>query len=200
MSIGLGLALILLVIWIAGVWVLLAGDAELPFTANAISRAVVFIVAAMTTLAGARYLHTGLVWWSEYNDSKSWQTTDGTILESSIVPVKTRGSRPRYEFLVHYAYDVDGQDYLGDRYSFEIDNKRYMRIGESDQERIVEIVKQFPLNAKASIYYNPEKPSRAVLVREGMEAIRKRLIMGLIPTAVGMLLLIPSTADMFRDH
>lgn len=200
MTIGIILGLVLFVIWIAGVWVLLAGDAELPFTTNAISRTIVLVIAAIVTFLGARYLHTGLVWWSEYNDSKSWQTTDATILESSIVPVKTRGSRPRYEFLVHYGYNIDGQDYLGDRYSFEIDNKRYMRIGESDQQRIVELVKQYPLNSRASAYYNPQKPSRSVLVREGMEAIRKRLIMGLIPTVAGMLLLIPATADMFRDH
>lgn len=83
--------------------------------------------------------------------TKSWPTTEGTIIVSEV----TRSSR--YVPHIVYAYTVDDMDYSSEKIGLT-NYAQYKR--ESDAK--VEADK-FPVNTKVTVYFNPTNAGEAIL-------------------------------------
>jgi len=94
----------------------------------------------------------------------SWPATEGRI-EISRVTVSedwdpdTNTRTISYAPEVRYSYKVNGKDYLGSRIWFG------GAPGGSNRRKVEAIVARYPLGSRVTVYYNPEKPAEAVLVR-----------------------------------
>lgn len=89
--------------------------------------------------------------------AESWPTTAGTIAASKIVEEEVRARRARGTIShaeITYRYRVDGRDYTSDRIRFAVNPTR-------DDARLY--VERFPARSEVDVYYNPNKPSEAVL-------------------------------------
>ncbi len=136
-----------------------------------ISRILALVVgwglAGMTLLIGV----PGLIYagWNFKQDQASlnWPDTTGRIISSvvdsntsrsSSRPGGTRKSDADYDVRVHYAYDVEGQ----------AQESRRLRFGSSDfktRSEANKIHRRFSPEKEVAVYYDPEKPGRAVLLR-----------------------------------
>lgn len=94
--------------------------------------------------------------------STRWPSTKGVILSSKVkappAPSSTGSGRNRAVHVprISYRYSVNGREYVDNRPTIGKVN------GKGDSEKLVA---RFPKGAKVTVYYNPEDPSRAVLVR-----------------------------------
>ena len=84
-------------------------------------------------------------------DQDSWSQTRGTITQSRLES-SLPGSQPRKGAIFAYEYEVDGQTYRSDRYSF----------GSVGGDRTVGI-KRFRRGDAVIVHYDPRDPSVAVL-------------------------------------
>ena len=104
------------------------------------------------------------------NSSSSWPSTTGKVISSNVkqslfnilrIRPRRNGFRRRgdsfYYIDIQYEYEVEGAPYTSDRLSLlsnYIKNPSYS-----------ETVKKYKKNKKLTVYYNPEKPEQAILVR-----------------------------------
>ncbi len=97
-------------------------------------------------------------------DSKSWPSTNGTIVSSRVKTVTTRSTstsktpgkkRTRYFPEIHYKYQVDGKEFTGNRFAFGFSNRT--------KETSKNIVARYPAGAKVPVHYDPDDPEESVL-------------------------------------
>ncbi|MBN2148671.1 MAG: DUF3592 domain-containing protein [Anaerolineales bacterium] len=115
-------------------------------------------------------------------DSLSWSSTAGQITNAEVkesVSVDD-DDRRRYAYYpsVHYAYQVNGQAYTSKRISFG------GVIGYNSPQKAEAYLAHFPVGSQASVYYNPQNPSEAVLERTAGGS-RWGMIVGLVCLAIG---------------
>lgn len=92
-------------------------------------------------------------------ESKSWPTAKGTIRESRIEE-RTGSINPGYfDLIVFYTYIVKWREYKSDRlYFYDYQPKQWRHNAEKD-------LLLYPVGKIVTVYYNPRKPSDAVLDR-----------------------------------
>jgi hypothetical protein len=92
------------------------------------------------------------------HESKRWPTAKGTIRESRIEE-GTGGRRGYFVLIVLYTYLVKGREYKSDRlYFYDYQSKHWRHYVEKD-------LLLYPVGKIVTVYYNPRKPSDAVLDR-----------------------------------
>jgi hypothetical protein len=102
-------------------------------------------------------------------DAKSWVTVPATVV-SSKVKSHTRDDSTTYRPDIPYRYEVGGEEYLGDQYSF-------MGGSSSGFERKAAIVRQYPKGGSFTLFVNPANPAESVIQRESSP----ELLVGLVP-------------------
>ncbi|HJS20088.1 MAG TPA: DUF3592 domain-containing protein [Anaerolineales bacterium] len=86
----------------------------------------------------------------------SWPSTLGNVTLSMIqMRSSSEGGSTAYP-VVHYAYQVMGQPYEGNKVM------PGMEVGGSGARKVVD---RYPAGSQVMVYYNPEKPSEALLER-----------------------------------
>lgn len=100
----------------------------------------------------------------EMRASLKWPSTEGQIISSSIsehtykrYPDSTN-TCCKYELLVRYRYEVDGMMLEGNRLRVRPDRLTARRLVERQQA-------EYTVGARVKVYYDPEQPDRAVLIR-----------------------------------
>jgi hypothetical protein len=83
-----------------------------------------------------------------------WPHTQGRVTSSSFMETWEAGHT--YTPIIKYTYEVDGTTYEGDAYTFV-----EMR---TEKKIAAEIVDALPQGLPVKVYYDPSKPSRAVLL------------------------------------
>ena len=101
--------------------------------------------------------------------AKSWNTVQATVV-SSKVKSHTSDDSTTYSPYIAYRYEVGGEEYLGDQYTF-------MGGSSSGRGSKAEIVHQYPKGHTFNIYVNPDNPTESVIKRDAS----KSLLFGLIP-------------------
>jgi hypothetical protein len=110
--------------------------------------------------------------------SRSWPQTRGTIVDKTetatkqVVPnLRGRGYRTRVSFHQHVQYDylVDGHNYRGTRIAYW-DHGYSERVGLE------------PLYGEVPVFYDPQEPSRSVLI----PGLRRSLFPSLVLVALGL--------------
>jgi hypothetical protein len=94
----------------------------------------------------------------------SWAAVEGTVIESRVEARNEPGAdRPniRYGARITYQYDVSGRTYHAER----------IRFGGTSWSPVREVADReaarFPVGAKVTVHYDPQRPESAVLELEG---------------------------------
>ena len=151
------------------------------------------IFAGVTTLGGAALIIFGINFLRQGAVSKNWPVAQGTIQAAKIMrDVDRDGSRRivRHYITVSYDYEVDGQQYSGDRYSLgdgSTASKRFKERGEAIAEKA-----KYPTGNEIDVYYKPDEPSFAILKPGINVGTVVPLVLGLLflPTGIGCGLLV----------
>ncbi len=102
-------------------------------------------------------------------DTTSWPSVKGRILDSWGAPTgNSRGTRPRrYGLRLRYEYRVDGARHEGTRVTLL--SRRVLTT--SSRQEVRDILRSnYKAGEPVAVYYDPEKPSRAVLVPQASES------------------------------
>jgi hypothetical protein len=130
--------------------------------------AIMFLVSAVITI----FFSIPTEW--KMLASGNWRATPCTVLASRLR--SEHGNHGTlYSIDIEYTYNVNGQTYTTDRYSFVSDSS-----GVSDEK--AKVVKQYRENRAATCYVNPDNPAEAVL-KPGWRA---EGLLPLIPLVFGL--------------
>ena len=106
-------------------------------------------------LCGIIVLFFGLRSMLSASASKGWPSSSGRI-EISRVEDHSSSDGTTYHAEVAYIFSVDGIQHRSNRVA-------YGDYGSSDPEHAQEIVNRYPAGSIVDVFYNPQKPSEAVL-------------------------------------
>jgi hypothetical protein len=110
-------------------------------------------------LTGAYYISGDVGAYIEGLNSENWPTSEGTITHAELSSwTKEHRGKTLTFYKTDFAYEfiVDGQTYTGTRFQAS----HFLSTSKFDNE---ELLKKFPPNAKATIYYNPKNPTKSVM-------------------------------------
>lgn len=126
-----------------------------PYRLPLLRRAGLFLgIQALTLAAAAGALVFGLWQVNTASATDSWPTTSGTVL-SSRVSVSKSDNGTSYSPDISYSYEVNGFTYTADKVTF---------LSTGGRDGAESIVARYPVNAAIDVYYNPLRPSKAVLI------------------------------------
>jgi hypothetical protein len=116
------------------------------------------VAAVSTTLIGSGLLIYGLHQRRKLLASQSWPQTTGTVTKADIA-VERDTESTSYSVAVLYDYEVNGVRHTGKRIAF--DRRTYARKKRAEAE-----LGRYPPNSSVTVYFDPERPANAVLLRE----------------------------------
>lgn len=112
--------------------------------------------------------------------ARNWESTDGLVLES-IVDEYDEGYYPK----ITYQYGVDEQIY----------RSSHICVGEKSysfgKRRTEQLVAQFPVGSQVTVYYNPKKPVKSVLMRGDRGLSRSLLTMICVLLIMFLAIIVP---------
>ena len=126
------------------------------------------------------------------NEAGAWRETQGTVVSATVesrtsMRSQSAGQRQRQrEFYPSFTYrwTVDGTTYTGSRYQLGANAESYYF---ADREKAREEVEKHPAGTAIPVFYDPDDPSQAVLVRAVSAGVYVPLPLGLIMMALGVL-------------
>lgn len=99
---------------------------------------------------------------SEHRESQSWPSVRGRILRSELTELEEwskRGSKKKHYLQVSYGFLINGLYYQGDRIAIQPLNL--------PKEQLLELQRRYSVGTEHDVYYDPAKPSRALLIPGG---------------------------------
>lgn len=95
--------------------------------------------------------------WQGY-DTHSWQEAKGIIYQSKMLEQTRRGDEVLYAHELSYRYQLPDGTYFGNRV-------HRTDLPLASENHIQALVEQFPVGAIKPVYFNPEDPKEAVLIK-----------------------------------
>ncbi len=118
--------------------------------------------------------------WPDFQTAQSttdWPSVDGQIMSSYLSEEVDRDGKTKYKPEVKYEYTVDGQSYLSYQILWGSHKTSYSWILKLYAQGIVD---EYP-KGKTTVFYNPDKPSQAVL-KQGVTTMLWVMLCGLVLT------------------
>ena len=112
-------------------------------------------------LVGIFVAWRAIIDWRKYRESESWLTGTAKITNTAITSHRGNKGGTSYQVHISYTYQVLGQSFQGNQLSFGSEGTHYGTRQEAEK-----IIAQYPEDNQASIYYDPNDPSQAVLERK----------------------------------
>jgi hypothetical protein len=122
----------------------------------------------------------GFLAWSAYCQirAQNYAATTGVVTHSAVERQSDSEGSNTYSPNIKYKYAVAGKEYSGNRYRFGQDS--------SNDHSAQRIVTEHPVGKQVSVYYDPDRPSEALL-RPGLEGSDLFMAMFLLPFNLVML-------------
>ena len=115
--------------------------------------------------------------------SQNWPSTAGSVTLSEVKQTTSTDDDGHeshgYYPLVNYTYQVAGQNYTGKNITFG------SKLGYNQPAKASADLARYPLGAAVSVYYDPQKPSDAVLERRA-GGFKLGLVIGIICLVLGV--------------
>jgi len=114
---------------------------------------IVFIISGWMV-----YTHIGKPMVEEAEVSENWPTTSGEVTASDISQYTNDKGKIMYSTAINYEFMVDNKSFIGDRVSLSSNGS-----STSSLKQVKKALKTYPVDAKVTVYYDPELPNNAVL-------------------------------------
>lgn len=138
-----------------------------------------------------RLIYDHLKLWQNAARSKSWATTMGQIIKSTLLKTGARNSwRPD----VAYRYRANGVEHIGHRIAFD-----YFDYSLREAQAKVE---RYSINASVPVYYDPEQPQESTLEQSARELGSGLLVLPLalfLPTGLCLCAGLFALADLVKQ-
>ena len=121
--------------------------------------------------------------------SKAWPEIAGMITWSGVQVHPDSEGSDTYSVAVKYTYSVGGRQYEGDRIKFGVTSSTSRR-----NHVMAQAQRDFPPGDLVPVYYNPKKPSDAVLKRNAGSGT---LIFGMVGVVLGILGIVSAGAGLY---
>lgn len=115
----------------------------------------IFFLAAM--MAASRAMKD----WRKYRASQHWLSTNGQILNTYISTQGSANKGTSHQVHVSYSYQVMGQGYQGNQFSFGTEGNSFDTRSSAEKE-----IARFPEGSPVTVYYDPDRPAEAVLEKK----------------------------------
>lgn len=120
--------------------------------------------------------------------SLTWPSTQGRVIESRVIESRSTDSdgdtSTTYRPYIKYEYQVVGSVFTSDKLAVG------PAVSTSNYRKSEEKVRQMPIGAAVTVYYNPDDPTDAVL--EQRSNAKLLMILGIVFAAVGLCFLCPA--------
>jgi hypothetical protein len=150
-----------------------------PMTSNAGRCILAWVFAAVLLFRGGNALR-------ESFEARSWPSVDAVVTESDARWVEhhrsVRMSMWTHELHLRYLYSVDGQEYLGTRFSFSA-----WAANENFNPFSSAIARRFPVGSHIVVHYDPADHSHAVLQPAAGLSAWIALVLGLFLARLGVI-------------
>ena len=105
----------------------------------------------------------GVVWktYQEAQAAEAWPSVPGIVLSSSNSTAKKKGKKllvTNHEFRIRYKYEVGKKSYTSKRYTMSVTSSE-------DRSAIEKLVTRYKKGTRVTVFYNPQQPDKAVLVK-----------------------------------
>lgn len=116
--------------------------------------------------------------WRRYRDSESWAAVPGQITTSNVTSHRSSKGGTTYGIFITYTYQVMGQSYQGNQFSFGSEGTRY-----GTRSKAEAMLSNYQIGSQATVYYDPNDPKQAVLEQKYDST---SAILGVIFGAIGI--------------
>ena len=114
---------------------------------------------------------------------EKWPATKGVVVDSKVVShLDSESNQTMFAPAITYRFKVEGKEYTSSDYGF-------MNMSYNNPRKAEDIVKKYPVGKEITVYYNPENPYKAVLVKNSSFFIYIPQILGGLFTVIGAALL-----------
>ncbi len=137
---------------------------------------IVFLIVGIGTLV------LGFSWYNNAKETEKWPTVEGVVVSATVNTHESDGST-MYKPVITYKYSVNGKEYTSPKLSFS-------DYSSSNSDYAYETVNKYPKGTKVTVFYNPEKPYKAVLEPGVGLFVYMPLGLGAVFALVGFLLLL----------
>lgn len=139
-----------------------------------------YVVLILCNLFGGLAVYAG---WRDYCRAKAtadWPSTAGEIVSAETVGGYTDSVKSYWVVrpVVSYAYNVGGQELIGDRLTFKPRQRRLERSEQAAQETIA----QYKKGQQVRVFYSPDDPTQSVLEPGSADGL-------LVPSLIGLLIM-----------
>lgn len=167
---------------------------NLPFAFGTICGGFFFILVFALGLGLVLYSNKSK---KKAGESQNWPAAPGTITVSEIRESRSTdddGNVSVYYYPhVEYSYNVGGQPQTGKQVAFG-GTQGYATPNQAEMT-----VKIYPVNSSVTVYYNPQKPQEACLVRSVGKGAKTARVMGIILLVISLLIFIPLLIGLIRN-
>ncbi len=122
--------------------------------------------------------------------SQTWPMVKGIVTETNIT-AQEHDEVVRYMPLVRYTYEVDGKIYESRQITFG------SGVEFSSRQKAADYLAEYPLDAEVSVYYDPEKPSEAVL-KQVAHKTTVGLVIGIVLVVITLCMVCLMTTGIVR--
>ena len=152
---------------------------------NKIKTGCLILFAIPFVVVGLMMLIWGVGNYLDARSSESWPSVDGVIVSSETIVKRDESGKnePYYRAVVSYSYSVDGYEYNNDNISFGTASG----LNKTSAEQVV---RSYPPGRRVKVYYNPDNPNTAVLVKGGAGESLLPMVLGAVAVIVGLLVVV----------
>ena len=110
------------------------------------------------------------VWWlwatfQKAGEMDSWTQVSSEVIASTVIETRySEISRPTYEPVVQFVYEIDGKTHIGEKI-------RRVTIKKSSRDAAQAWADLFPVGSKPTAFVNPKSPKISVLKRDSKAAL-----------------------------
>jgi hypothetical protein len=158
---------------------------------------VYFVIAALAFCLAGTSVHCGAAKVVQGRASAEWPAVEGQIVTSRIRKETSRGSGGYYRAMIAYRYEVAGKAYEGDRLRFVADARRDLATDSEsfgDRREAEYFLQRYARGSRVPVYYDPEDPARAVLIKGEIGGQHASIVVGTILCGLGLLYLLLALA------
>ena len=127
-------------------------------------------------LVGGGSLFLIISWWrnkKKAENSQAWPLVMGVVMETDLRIGGGIGGGEEFIPVIRYRYTVNDQMYQSEKFSFGRGQRSVL------EREAQDILDQYPINSEVTVYYNPDDPQEAVLVRES-KSTKIGLVVGVV--------------------